>query len=214
MISISGIKYQKELEAIPYFNKKQAGILIGKKGRNLDDKIFRLKKINYLLNLKKGLYTTSPYYDTTDKSFYCEYIANILRIPSYISLEYVLAKYNLIPEGVYPISSITYKSSRSYTNFLGSFSYQNIKRKLFSGFEERKYRTVKIYIAGIAKALFDYLYLKKLNNLKQEIITDLRINWAEFKKEDLIKFEQYTKISKSKKMETVLKIIKKNINVN
>jgi hypothetical protein len=35
MISISGIKYQKELEAIPYFNKKQAGILIGKKGRNL-----------------------------------------------------------------------------------------------------------------------------------------------------------------------------------
>ncbi len=51
MISIAGIKYQNELEALPFFRKSQARVLIGKTGRNLDAKLAQLKKVGYLVPL-------------------------------------------------------------------------------------------------------------------------------------------------------------------
>lgn len=211
MISISGIKYQKELETLPYFNKKQAAILIGKKERNLDGKISQLTKIGYLLSFKKGIYTTTTYYEKFNIEGYNEYIANILRSPSYISLEYILSKEGLIPEAVYTVTSITIKTSRFFDNFLGSFSYKNIKKDLFFGYQEKKWGDKKIFFATKAKALFDFLYLKKILNMKQELISDLRINWENFSQSDLVEFDRYVKISQSKKMTKILKVINSNV---
>ena len=96
MYGISGIKERDKLEQRPIFNKKTAAILIGKTGNNLDKKIERLLKEGYLVNLKKGWYVSKPFLDKQSnlKSF-TEYLANKLRTPSYLSLEYVLSKYNL-----------------------------------------------------------------------------------------------------------------------
>ncbi|KKU07096.1 MAG: hypothetical protein UX11_C0020G0008 [Candidatus Collierbacteria bacterium GW2011_GWC2_45_40] len=58
MISISGIEHQKELEALPYFTKSQAGLLIGKSDRNLDGKLAQLSRLGYLISLKKK--STAP----------------------------------------------------------------------------------------------------------------------------------------------------------
>ena len=207
MISISGIKYQKQLEALPYFNKNQASILIGKTGKNLDKKLEQLKKIGYLLSLKKGTYASVFFYEKTEKRNYIEYIANILRSPSYISLEYVLQEYGLIPEANYSISAITIKSSRTFKNFLGNFIYKNIKNDLFVGFNKMNWTHGTIYKATKAKALFDFLYLKPFVDSKQEIISDLRINWNSFEKKDVLEFEKYTKMSKSVKMASILKIM-------
>ncbi len=211
MYSISGIKYQKELEQLPFFNKIQAGILIGKNGKNLDQKLAQLNKKGYLLPLKKGFYTTSLYLDKTDKQSYSEYIANNLRSPSYISSEYILSKSGLIPEAVVGITSITIKSSRNYTNILGNFIYQNIKSSLFCGYQTRFFTDKQIYVASTAKALFDFLYLKKLNHIKQELTADLRINWENFSKENLQEFQKYVHLSGSKKMSAILKMIYKYV---
>jgi len=211
MISISGIKYQEELEALPFFNKKQAGMLIGKQAKNLDKKLEQLTKMGYLLSFKKGLYTTSVYYEKNNDSEFMEYIANSLRQPSYISLEYILARENMIPEMVYIVTSITTKTSRNYTNFLGTFTYKNIKNKLFVGYKEKKGESKIVYEATKAKALFDFLYLKKLENTKQELTNDLRINWDNFSQKDLEEFAQYVQTSSSTKMATVLKVIKENV---
>src|SRR3989338_3184753 len=116
MISISGIKYQKELESLPFFSKSQSRLLIGKTGRNLDAKLAQLKKVGYLVSLKKNLYITDPFYQKTNRFFYSEYLAGILRSPSYLSLEYILAKENIIPDAVVNFTSITLKSSREYIN--------------------------------------------------------------------------------------------------
>lgn len=211
MISISGIKYQKELDSLPYFNKNQASILIGKKGRNLEKKIDQLKRIGYLLNAKNGLYVSSFFYEKVDKKNYLEYMTTVLRFPSYISLEYVLAENNLIPEAVYPITAITTKSSRVYKNYFGSFVFRSIKKTLFLGFIEIDWEFGKIYKATRAKALFDFLYLKPLNNLKQEIISDLRINWDNFDKKDVEEFQEYVSISQSIKMMKILIVMQKKI---
>jgi len=211
MISISGIKYQEEMEKLPYFSKQAAGMMFSKEGKNLDFKVSLLLKKGYLVSLKKGLFTTDPFIRfNADKEGYGEYLANILRAPSYLSLEYVLAKYGLIPEGVYLFTSITIKSPRNYTNKIGSYVYRNIKEELFSGYENQKRGIFNIKIATKAKALFDYLYLKRNLNYKnkEEIKNGLRINWERFLPVDRQEFNDYVIISGSKKMKIITELIK------
>ena len=73
-----------------------------------------------------------------------------------------------------------------------------------------------MYIATKAKALFDFLYLKR--NLSQdyryELNEGLRINWDAFTVEDLGEFENLVRVSKSIKLGRFLKEIKKIKNVN
>lgn len=198
------------MESLPYFTKQAAGLLIGKEGKNLDFKIGLLLKKGYLISLKNGLFTTESYIRFNTNNNYEEYLANILRNPSYLSLEYVLAKYGLIPEGVKVFSSITIKSSRSYNNSLGNFIYKNIKKELFLGYENQKSGDYTIKIATKAKALFDFLYLKRNFNFnnKEEVKNGLRINWENFSALEMKELEKYGEISGSKKMKIILNIIR------
>jgi len=209
MISISGIEYQKELESLPFFNKSQARLLIGKTGRNLDAKLAQLKKVGYLVPLKKNLYVTDPYYQQTNRSFYGEYLAGILRSPSYLSLEYILAKEGIIPEGIVNFTSITLKSSRTYDNVVGTFLYRNLKPILFTGYIENNWDTKIIRRATRAKALFDWLYLQKLPHPRSDLSDDLRINWDSLTLADINEFGNYVNLSQSGKMSRILKIIQK-----
>ncbi|MFH1244580.1 MAG: hypothetical protein V1487_03355 [bacterium] len=208
MISISGIKNQDQIEKLPYFTKSEASLLIDKIGRNLDSKLAQLKKIGYFHSLKNNLYTTDTYLIKANHSHYSEFIANTLRSPSYLSLEYVLALHDLIPEGITTYTSITIKSSRQYQNILGTFVYRNLKPILFTGFIEKTWNTNTLKIATPAKALFDYLYLKNLTNPVVELTSDLRFNWDNFSKTDLTEFATYTTLIKSPKMSNILTIIK------
>lgn len=209
MISISGIKYQEELERLPYFNKKAAKILIGKDGKNLDKKIGQLIKKRYLLPLKKGFYVSSVFAEKTDQKLYREYLANVLRFPSYLSLEYVLSEFGLIPEGTVNLTSVTLKSSRIYSTPLGTFVYQSIQSGLFTGFAQKDFGEQKIKIATPAKALFDFFYLRKMINPKKDITEDLRINWDNFSRADLTEFIDFVKLIPSPKMTKILKIMRK-----
>jgi len=208
MISISGIEYQEELEKLPFFNKNTACILIGKQGKNLDKKIAQLGRIGYLKTIKKGMYVSTGYVDKELGESYMQFMANVLRSPSYISAEYVLAREGLIPESVYWITSITIKSSRKYSNFLGNYLYRNIKNSLFLGFKEKNWNNTIIYTASKAKALFDYFYLKSTYNIRADVY-DARINWDNFSEDDLLELVKYVKLSKSIKMNNILNVIKK-----
>ena len=200
MISISGIECQKELEELPYFNKETAARLIGKTERNLDAKISRLLKNGYLISLKKGLYTSTPFFQQTDRRRFGELLAGALRFPSYLSLEYVLSLYGLIPEAGVNYTSVTVKSGRSYSNRFGTFLYRHLPQNLFAGSSK---------IASKAKSLFDFLYLKKVINIRQEIAGGLRINWDNFSKIDFLEFKKYVVLSGSVKMNKILKEIEK-----
>lgn len=197
------MRYVKsKLEQLPYFNIQTASVLLGKKGLNLYRQIERLVRNGYLLRLKSGLYVTKTFVDRNlNNPSYNQQIANTLRFPSYLSLEYVLAQNGLIPEAINNYTSITLKSPRSYKNFLGTFAYTNIKESLYLGYSNG--------IASKAKALFDYLYLKK--NLPvdytQELSEGLRINWNNFSKKDLKDFRQFCFLAKSLKMNQIYKIM-------
>lgn len=96
-------------------------------------------------------------------------IANRLYRPSYISLEYALAYYRLIPETVYTITSATTKITREFKVQGKSYEYSRIKRSAYTGYRLIKEGQVKILMAVPEKALVDYCYfidlrLKSLND--------------------------------------------------
>lgn len=202
----------EQIDRLPYFNKVTLGVALGKSGQNLDYWVKTRLKSGEIIALKKGLFVSKNYLlkNSGNNDFY-RYLANIIRLPSYLSLEYVLSINNLIPEAIYTYTSVTTKSPRDFTNKLGNFSYRNIKKELFTGFEEIVVFDKKIYIATKAKALFDYLYLKTYRNrtmLKYDIEEGLRIDWDEFNQDERKEFIGYVNLSKSTKMKRVLKYLK------
>ena len=201
----------EQLSQYPYLNRVILSQVLQKEGVGVDYWVNKLLKDKTLIPLKKGLYTSSLFLLTVQENpgegeRYQEYLANIIRYPSYISGEYVLAKYGLIPEAVYGITSVTVKSTRTFDTPMGGFYYRNIKKELFSGFRQSEFRDKKINIAEPEKALFDFLYLKpKLP--KEEILEGLRINWRELDKKRRENFINYCQLSKSSKMLEISKYI-------
>ncbi|MEK7497974.1 MAG: hypothetical protein AAB656_03585 [Patescibacteria group bacterium] len=193
------------MEQLPYFNKVTLGEVLGKDGENLNYWIKKLLKKGEIIALKKGLYVSRLYLLSLAKNpdlkeKYLEYMANIIRYPSYISLEYALAKFDIIPEGVYAITSVTTKTGRTYKNSLGSFIYKSIKNNLFADFEVTFFEDKRIKFATKAKALFDFLYFRKPGNLR-----DLRINWDRFDDNDRQEFKEIVLASGSYKIKRELK---------
>ena len=203
----------KSLENLSYFGRGAISQYIDDiKPESLSADINRWIKEGVLIQLKKGLYTTSNYFGrVNNRSLYLEFIANKLRTPSYLSLEYVLQKHSILSEAVYSITSITTKTSRSYNNLLGLFLYRNIKESLFTGFDIIEYNGFEIAQATKAKALFDWLYLKllRIQNINLEILESLRLNIDGFKFKDFREFKSYCEMTEIKKYKILGQIISK-----
>ena len=87
-------------------------------------------------------------------------IANHIVKGSYVSLHAVLSYYDLIPEHVAVVTSVTTGRPGTWQNLYGHFSYQHIQSKLFFGFEYRQMtQTQWAYVATPEKALLDLIYL-------------------------------------------------------
>lgn len=136
------------------------------------------------------------------------YIANKLLEPSYLSLEYALRYYNLIPEIVYVVTSITTRKTKTINNEISNFQYRSIKENLFFGYKIIKINEISFKIAEPEKALLDFLYLRGDIKNKNDI-KELRLNKEVFK--EIInqkKLKQYTEVFNSKTL--LSKVIKIN----
>jgi len=199
------------LKKSPYFTKQSLSLALGKEADNLDYWIKKMLGDGQLVALKKGLYISRDYldmmsYEPTSTVKYYEYLANILRYPSYLSLEYVLAKYNFIPEAVFSLTSVTTKSSRSYTNAIGMFSYRSLKQSIFFGYESIDFRGVTVKIASLAKALFDFLYLRPFVSqwdMKDYLFSRGRINWDVLNRDQKADFNKIVERAGSKKIDKI-----------
>lgn len=210
------------LRELPYFTKQNLALALGKEDEDLNYWIKKLSKQKLILPLKKGFYISTPYKDKTEivpseYEKYWIYLANSLRSPSYVSLEYVLSKYNVIPEAVFAITSVTLKSSRKYMSEAGTFIYQSIKDKLFyGGYQLMVFGNtgITVKIAYLYKALFDFLYLKSFTSnedLRNYLLNEGRLNWNVLTVEDKNKFIEISEKSGSAKMVNIVKILKKGV---
>jgi predicted transcriptional regulator of viral defense system len=108
------------------------------------------------LRLKNGLYALKT--DLPPE----EEIANCLYRPSYLSFEYALAAYNILPEMPYTVTSATTKPTRTFAVGERTFSYLTIQRAAYAGYAPVRRRERTVLIADPEKALVDYLYFVSL----------------------------------------------------
>jgi len=122
--------------------------------------LHRYTKRGFLIRLKRGLYSL---YDANISDLY---LANKLYEPSYVSLEFALSYYRIIPETVYEITSVTSKSTRHFSAIGKLFSYHRIKAEAFTGYSLNRQRGLSFTIADPEKAFVDLLYLRILSHKK------------------------------------------------
>lgn len=117
-------------------------------------------------------------------------IANKIFDPSYVSLEMALSYYNLIPEGVYSITSITSRKTYSFNSSLAQFNYRRIKPEAMFGYVLVSYKDHVFKIAEIEKALLDYFYINSQIKTDGQF-AELRMNSETFGRIDLKKLDRY-----------------------
>jgi predicted transcriptional regulator of viral defense system len=158
----------------------------------------------YLIKLKNGVYLFADRKEQTLK----EYIAFSIYQSSYISLEWALSLYGMIPEVVYSVTSVTSRTSRKYENAMGVFIYRHLKNNLFFGYTKINKNGQVYLLAEREKALLDYIYLNshKIKNIDD--VEELRLNSNALKKISKTKIKKYSKFyPKKNNIEKILKLI-------
>lgn len=200
-----------KLNSASFFDKETLQRVIEIGNNSLYSNVKRWLKKGELIQLKKGLYVTKDYTQAvSDRQNYAEFVANILKQPSYLSGEYILQKYGMLTESVFSITSVTLKKTGRYQNIFGTYVYSNIKEKLFTGFTIIPRDNYEIKEATKAKALFDFLYFRlwRLPQITKEYLESLRLNLGEMKTDDLIEFDSYVKSANLKKLNNLTVTLK------
>lgn len=150
-------KFKEKVKVLPFFSSDVAEIF-STSPLTLRNQFSRWKKQGLLVELKRGLYVLSRGERQTTLSR--QALAAVLYQPSYISLESALSHYQMIPERVDTVMSVSPKKTRVFHNPEGTFSYRNLQTSLNFGFLAKKDENgYPYFIAEPEKALLDYLYL-------------------------------------------------------
>lgn len=146
------------------------------------DKIHELMKTGELVQVKRGIYVPGPKLGVENPTGFL--LANHLLGPSYVSLESALSYWEMIPERVYEISSITLKNSKKYTTPVGRFVYLHAALPYYAFGIKRVQLTKKqaVLIASPEKALCDKIvmtsgvFLRSIRQTTAFLLEDLRID--------------------------------------
>ncbi len=151
--------------------------------RSPRDKITRLIKNEDILQVKRGLYVISPKYGVNHEP---GIVSNLLYGPSYVSLEYALSFWGLIPERVHEITAMTNKRNKYFRTPLGAFSYKYINTAKFSPgvtliqseiqSSLSGKQSISFFIATREKALCDKLATVREITAKNDIADYLRFD--------------------------------------
>jgi hypothetical protein len=209
-MNMNKVNYLSRLNSASFFTKNTLRDIVGGNDDGFNSNVARWIENGNLIQLKKGLYVTTEYYSgCSSKQDYIEFVANVLKKPSYLSGEYVLQKYGILSESVFSMTSVTRKKTRIYNNKLGVFGYSNIKKNLFVGFNIVSKSGYEIKEATKVKALFDYLYfkLRMVQEINQEVIDSLRLNLETFLAKDYVDLKYFIMLSGVKKFDNLIKFL-------
>ena len=93
------------------------------------DKITALLRQGDIVRVKKGIYIFGERYKR--HPFSKEVLANMICGPSYVSLDYALHYYGLIPERVEAVTSVTCSRGRRFSTPVGLFMYRGVPMRAY-----------------------------------------------------------------------------------
>lgn len=139
-------------------------------------KIGRLVKSGQLTPIIRGLYET-------EAAVPGQYLAGSICGPSYLSFEFALAYYGLIPEAVYVYTSATYGKNKvkTYRTRYGTFVFRDVPKAAYPyGVELIRENGYAFSIASAEKALCDKVYalppLRTQAVMRELLFDDLRLD--------------------------------------
>lgn len=147
------------------------------------DPAFHRRRLNewqdkgYIMKVVKGFYVFA---DRPLDEWDLFEIANRIYRPSYISLESALAHYQLIPESVYGVTSISTRRSYHFASGLADFRFRTVRPQLFFGYDLAPVGGRRVKIARPEKAVLDFLYLNPRLQSEPDF-ESLRINGQQFR---------------------------------
>jgi len=151
------LDFKNKVKDFPIFSSSQISAF-GEKEAVLRNQLSYWKKKGLVLEIKKGLYVLNEDDRKITPSRY--FLANQIYAPSYVSTEFAMGYYDLIPERVVDVTSVTTRKTNRFQNPFGLFIYQHIGISCFGGYRETKDENNLSYmIAMPEKAIVDFLYL-------------------------------------------------------
>ena len=176
------------------------------------DAITRFLRDGSIIRVKKGLYVFG---DNYRRGVICkESLANLIYGPSYISLEYALSYYGLIPERVEQLTSMTPLRSNTFHTPIGSFAYVHLlSRKMAVGVTLIEVDPQhKFLIATPEKAIADrvssYKNLISTQDLYSYVCDGLRIEEEELAKMRMPLLKEIESIYRNPAVTYLLELVK------
>jgi len=178
------------------------------------DRITSLLRKGIIIRVKKGLYV----FGENDRQHPCsrEVLANLMYGPSYISLEYALQYYGLIPERVEAVTSVTVGRSRKFSTPVGFFTYRMIPMAAFrAGMDQVEMDDGHSYLIAVPeKALADKLRADRISirsqkELQSWLFDDLRMDSAVIREMRPERLDEYASLYGSRKILLLSKLVRR-----
>ena len=159
-----------------------------------EKKIQSLEKSGEIIRLKRNLFIVNQ--ELSGKETDVRLCANHIYGPSYVSFQWALRYYGMIPERVFLMTSATTKRNRFFETPIGNFRYVQVPASYFPiGVESRQEQGVGFLMATREKALCDTIllddfvpnqsikalavYLEEDIRLDMDILAELNVNIIE-----------------------------------
>jgi predicted transcriptional regulator of viral defense system len=170
------------------------------------DKITALLRQGIIIRVKKGIYVFGEKYSRGP--FSREVLANMIYGPSYVSLDYALHYYGLIPERVEAVTSVTCGRGRRFSTPVGLFIYRMIHLRAYQvGIDQVEIEGDRPFlIATPEKALADKIHddrgtgIRTQEEMKDYLLKNLRVDPESLAKLDAEVFALIADRYRSKKI--------------
>ena len=177
---------------------------------NKNTKISRELKKGNLIKIINGLYETDP-------NINGYLLAGAIYGPSYLSFDFALSFYGLIPEKVTTFTSATCNKNKKkmYNNQFGTFLYRDIPSNVYPlGIKVIQEENYSYQIGTPEKVLCDKLYtltpVKNMRELENVLFNDLRIDYNEFTKLNVKDIESITTLYHCTNVNLLYKYMRKS----
>jgi predicted transcriptional regulator of viral defense system len=133
-------------------------LLTGERSSTISVQLSRLVSSGIVDRPVRGWYT-NPFRPPDD-----EELAMVIRIPSYISMEYALSRYGILSQNVFTYTLVTTRLPYTFRSKEKVFEYHQVKRSLFWGYVNEG----TVLIAEPEKALLDLIYIRFARGRKMD----------------------------------------------
>jgi predicted transcriptional regulator of viral defense system len=144
------LQFFKQHSTKKLFSVSDLSQLINEPKTSLMVQLTRLTKAKIITRVAHGWYA-NPFSQPTS-----EEVSMVLRIPSYLSLEYALSRQGILSQRPYTITLVTTQPPYTFQTEAIQYEYHQIQKSLFWGYTQEK----TVCIAHAEKALLDLLYIR------------------------------------------------------